>query len=75
MDIPIACEQSAYSSLLMRSRAGQADPEPMLARLVRGGFALACILPARATIRHQPLQPCILDEDAVVWTYRLHASN
>ena len=54
MDIAFACEHPACSSLLMLAGAAQADPEPMLARYIRGGHALACIPPARATIRHQP---------------------
>ena len=40
-------ELTAYSSLLTRFRAVLADPEPMLARLVRGCIALAftaCVL-------------------------------
>ena len=54
MDMAIACEQAAYSSLLRHLYTVQADRELMLARLIRGGLALACIAPAPATIRHQP---------------------
>ena len=45
-DVAMACEHNAYSSLLMRWNVVPADPEPMLARLMRGGLALACIPPA-----------------------------
>ena len=34
---------TAYSPVARRLYAVQADPEPMSARLVRGGLALACI--------------------------------
>ena len=47
MTLALQSEPTAYRSLLMRLRAVMADPEPMLARLVRGCIALAftaCIL-------------------------------
>ena len=34
---------TAYSPVVRRLYTVQADPEPMSARLVRGGLALACI--------------------------------
>ena len=56
MEMAIASEQTAYSSLLRRLYAEPAEPEPMLARPIRGGLlaCLACIPPVRATIGHQP---------------------
>ena len=41
-------EQSTYRSLLARARAVMTDPEPMLARLVRGCIALAFTVGVRA---------------------------
>ena len=41
MTLAMERERTAYRSLVMRSRAVLADPEPMLARLVRGCFATA----------------------------------
>ena len=43
MENAIACEPTAYSPVARRLYTVQADPEPMSARLVRGGLALACI--------------------------------
>ena len=42
------CEQIVYSSLLTLVGAVLADPEPMLARLVRGCIALAFTAGVRA---------------------------
>ena len=47
MALALQRERTAYSSLLMVAGAVLADPEPMLARLVRGCIALAftaCVL-------------------------------
>ena len=47
MALAMEREPTAYSSLLMVAGAVLADPEPMLARLVRGCIALAftaCVL-------------------------------
>ena len=41
MEQAVACEPTAYSSLRMRWGVVLADPEPVLARLVRGCIALA----------------------------------
>ena len=41
MALALQREPTAYRSLLMRLGAVLADPEPMLARLVRGCIALA----------------------------------
>ena len=54
MALAMEREQTAYRSILILPWVVLADHEPMLARLIRGGLALACIPPAWATIRHQP---------------------
>ena len=41
IDIGIVCEQPAYSLLHRLLYTLQADTQPMLARLIRGGLALA----------------------------------
>ena len=54
MTLALQREPTAYRSLLTRAGAVLADPEPVLARLIRGGLAVARIPPARATIRQPP---------------------
>ena len=39
--LALICEQTVYSSLLMRSGPLLADPKPMLSRLIRGCIAIA----------------------------------
>ena len=76
MEKAVACEPTAYSSLRMRWEVVLADPKPKLARLIRGGLALACIPPARATISANHRRTlCTVDGDAVAWSKRLHASQ
>ena len=48
MTLALQREPTAYRSLLMRLGAVLADPEPMLARLVRGCIALAFTAGVRA---------------------------
>ena len=48
MTLALRREPTAYRSLLMRLGAVLADPEPMLARLVRGCIALAFTAGVRA---------------------------
>ena len=50
MTLALRREPTAYRSLLMRLGAVLADPEPMLARLVRGCIALAFTAGVRAVV-------------------------
>ena len=57
MILALQRETTAYRSLLSRARAVLADPEPMLARLVRGCIALAFTVCVLAVAWMQP-PPC-----------------
>ena len=63
MALAMERDQTAYSSLLMVAGAVLADPEPMLARLVRGFIAMAftasrCpLLHASTVLRSAPSAP------------------
>ena len=57
MALAMEREQTTYSSLLMVAGTVLADPEPMLARLLRGCIALAFTAGVRAVCCNQP-PPC-----------------
>ena len=57
MTLALQREPTTYRSLLMRLGAVLADPEPMLARLLRGCIALAFTAGVRAVCCNQP-PPC-----------------
>ena len=69
-------EPTAYSSLLMVAGAVLADPEPMLARLVRGCIALAftaCVLAVACS--HRALLMPSRAASSAIWPWRCNASE
>ena len=71
MALTLICEQPPYSSLLMLAGAVLTDPEPMLARLVRGCIAMAFTAsgPADQSSHH------LVDTRVSLMQMRLHADS
>ena len=74
--VAMKCEPTAYRSLLMRLGAVLADPEPMLARLVRGCIALAftaCVLAVACS--HRLADTVKRVASSATWHWRWNASK
>ena len=77
MALALQREPTAYRSLLMVAVVVLADPEPMLARLVRGCIALAftaCVLAVACSHRHAEVIPSRVASSAT-WHWRCNASQ
>ena len=64
MQIAVSCETTAYKSLLVLSWAARADPEPILARLVRGCIAMAFTASAPAEQMSNPATALLMPSRA-----------
>ena len=76
MALALPREPTAYRSLLMVAGAVLADPEPMLARLVRGFIALAftaCVL--AVAFSHRLLLMPSRAASSATWHWRCNASQ
>ena len=74
MTLALQREPTAYISLLMRLGAVLADPEPMIARLVRGCIALAftaCILAVACS--HRPVLMPSSEGRQATWHWHCNA--